>query len=102
MPPYVLCGVKYIDLVSLATLFRQGNLDGGQIRLLIDSPDLKGDTQVTLFDDTQATNMSVPGAFYGYCANKLSDCHSWDSTRGIGYFTWTWVKQNSDGQWPIP
>ena len=77
---------------------KPGNLDGGKLRLYIDSPDLAGtDTEVTLFDDVAAENMSYPGAYYGYCANKLSDCHSWDSSHGVGYFTWSWTKQAADG-----
>lgn len=38
------------------------------------------------------------------CASQVSDCHSWNSQLGKGFFTWSWVKQNADGMvlGPLP
>jgi len=65
----------------------------GRANLFISAPDLAGQgTTVQIFDDRSARNESRPGVWYGVCANIRNDCHSWDSSLGLGYFSWTWVR----------
>lgn len=52
-------------------------------------------TVVTKFDDLAAKDSDHE--WYGTCANVRRDCHSWDTALGLGYFSWKWGEEASDG-----
>jgi hypothetical protein len=78
-----------------------GSPAGGKAKMLINSLDTLNNrgVGVTFFDDVNAQNYSYPGGFYGACANPplLTDCHSWSSSMGKGFFYWKWNKNGADG-----
>lgn len=52
------------------------------------------DAHVVLFDDRKALNYSKASDWFGDCAQISTDCHSWSSVQGQGYFSWAWVRQH--------
>lgn len=72
------------------------NSDGGEMLMYMDASSLGGmGVQVELFDDRTARNFSNGVDWFGTCANKNGDCHSWDTSLGKGYFHWVWVSEAS-------
>lgn len=68
------------------------NADGGSARISLEAPAVANQgVLVQRYDDVGARNFSRPGDWYGTCANVIQDCHSWDTTVGMGHFSWRWV-----------
>ena len=80
------------DLVVLHDAFEAANADGGEIKIFVDVQQLAGaGVDVKLFDDRSARNATALGEWYGDCANINRDCFSFDTSLGLGYFSWRWV-----------
>ena len=76
----------------------QGNLLGGTAKVLLDASDLAGrGVHLEKYDDRAARNYSRPGYAHTACSGVTRDCHSWDTDRGMGSFSWKWGAFASDG-----
>ena len=82
-----------LSLIVHADAAVNANADGGSLKIFVGAEDIANrGVELELFDDLGARNFS-DGSWFGSCANVNRDCHSWDTSVGMGYFAWRWVRK---------